>query len=264
MPSANPVRNGPASGLYCCAREEHRIARTGQLRVGTSGYSYAEWKGTFYPEKMPARDMLAFYAARFATVEINHTFYRMPAAKALAEWAAVVPEGFQFALKANRNITHIRRLRDCEESVERFLEAAKALAETGRLGPVLVQLPPNFAADLPRLGAFLKLLPADRRFALEVRHASWHAPETYELLREFGAALCIAETDEESAPETLTAEFTYLRLRKTTYTRAELKTWREKCRAWMRQGTDVYVYFKHEDSGTAPAYARLLLEESAD
>ncbi len=257
-------------GLYCVPNagiSGNRISRecaipsSGTLRVGTSGYSYKEWKGSFYPEKMPAKEMLSYYGQRFSTVEINHTFYKMPTAPSLAEWSRAVPEGFAFALKANRKITHIQRLRDCEESVERFLDAASTLADAGRLGPILVQLPPHFSADLPRLEAFLKLLPSNRRFALEVRHASWQTAEMYTLLRVFGVALCIAETDEESSPAMLTAEFTYVRLRRTAYTAEELRVWRGKFRTWADGGTDVYVYFKHEDSGKAPAYAQRLLEE---
>src|SRR5437899_10236528 len=151
------------------------IPCAGQLLVGTSGYSYKQWKGSFYPEKLPDREMLSFYAKQFATVEINHSFYRMPTENVLLQWAQTVPEGFKFALKANQQITHIQKLRNCESTLKRFLEAASILGDGDHLGPILVQLPPTFRADLNGLEEFLKLRPRAFRFALEVRHSSWHS-----------------------------------------------------------------------------------------
>ncbi len=229
------------------------------LRVGTSGYAYKPWKGPFYPEKLPDAEMLRFYATQFRTVEINHSFYRMPVESMIQKWAEQVPAGFHFALKANQQITHIRKLRGVEETLRRFLEVASILQEGDRLGPVLVQLPPTFKADLPVLDAFLKLRPRAFRFAFEVRHASWHTPETLDLLRSHQTALCIAETEKGSAPEELTADFAYVRLRKEDYSAKEIAAWRTKFDAWLAQGRDVYVYFKHEDEGQAPALARKLL-----
>jgi len=229
------------------------------LRVGTSGYAYKPWKGPFYPEKLPDAEMLRFYASQFRTVEINHSFYRMPVESMLQKWADQVPAGFHFAMKANQQITHIRKLRGVEETLRRFLEVASILQEGDRLGPVLIQLPPTFKADLATLDAFLKLRPRAFRFAFEVRHESWHTPETLDLLRAHQTALCIAETDKGSPPEELTADFAYVRLRKEDYTTKEIAAWRAKFDAWLAAGGDVYVYFKHEDQGQAPALARKLL-----
>jgi uncharacterized protein YecE (DUF72 family) len=229
------------------------------LRAGTSGYAYPAWKGAFYPERLPAKAMLAYYAGVFPTVEINHTFYRMPSERTLAEWGERVPPGFQFALKLNQRLTHHRRLRDCEEPLERFLAAASALAGAGRLGPILVQLPPQFRVDVPALEAFLGLAPPIFRLALEVRHPSWLVEPTYEALRRHGVALCLAETDDEAPPDVVTAGFVYLRLRRETYAPDDLAAWRRRCDAWVAAGRDVYAYFKHEDAGRGPAYARALL-----
>jgi uncharacterized protein YecE (DUF72 family) len=242
-----------------CESRRLAIPATGQLRVGTSGFAYKEWKGNFYPEKFPDNEMLRFYAEHFSTVEINNTFYRMPTEGLLAKWAGTVPEGFQFALKTNQQITHIQRLRNSDSTFKRFLEVASVLNEGDHLGPVLVQLPPNFKADLGVLKDFLKLRPAAFRVAFEVRHDSWHTEETYALLRKYETALCIAETDDKDPPEVLTADFTYLRLRREAYTDKQLSAWNDRIEAWLSQGVDVFVYFKHEDAGKAPAYANRLL-----
>ena len=238
---------------------EDSIPRNGQLRVGTSGYSYKQWKGSFYPAKLPDREMLGFYAKHFSTVEINHSFYRMPTESALANWAQSVPEGFRFALKANQQITHIKRLRDIESTLKRFLETASILNDGDHLGPVLVQLPPNFKFDAALLEEFLSLRPPAFAFAFEVRHPSWYTEETYGLLRRHHTALCLAETDEQTPPDVLTTDFTYVRLRRENYTPKQLEVWRKRFDAWLAQGVDVYVYCKHEDEGRAPAYARTLL-----
>lgn len=230
-----------------------------KLYVGTSGYAYNEWKGSFYPEKLAEREMLGFYSRQFSTVEINHTFYRMPSENVLEQWAASVPAGFQFALKANQKITHIQRLRDVRSTLERFLSVASLLANEGRLGPILFQLPPAFRADLKVLESFLQLRPRAFRFAVEFRHASWHAPETYSLLRQYGTALCLAETEKDKPPDLLTADFTYVRLRRESYTAKELAAWRQRLHDGLNQGIDVYAYFKHEEAGKAPVYAERLL-----
>ena len=203
--------------------------------------------------------MLSFYAGQFSTVEINHSFYRMPTENLLLQWAKSVPKGFRFALKANQQITHIKRLRNCESTLKRFVEVANVLLEGERLGPILVQLPPNFKCDRGLLAEFLALRPPAFRFAFEVRHASWYAEETYDLLRQHQTALCIAETDEQAPPEVLTADFTYVRLRRENYMAKEIVAWRKRFDEWTRQGIDVYTYFKHEDEGKAPALARRLL-----
>src|SRR5690349_9723332 len=185
------------------------------VRVGTSGYSYPPWKGSFYPEDLPNARMLRYYAERLPTVEINNTFYRMPTSKMLTQWAAQVPPGFRFALKASQRITHQKRLKDAGEPVEYFFRTA---AELGELrGPTLVQLPPNLKKDLPRLDAFLALLPPDARAAFEFRHDSWFCDEVWEALRARGAALCVAESDELATPLVATADFGYFRLRRAAY-----------------------------------------------
>lgn len=229
------------------------------LRVGTSGYAYKPWKGSFYPEKLPDAEMLRYYAGRFLTVEINYSFYRMPVESMLQKWSEQVGDGFQFALKANQQITHIRKLRGTESTLRRFLEVATVLQAADKLGPVLVQLPPTFKADLAVLEEFLKLRPRAFRFALEVRHPSWHTPEMHDVLRRYETALCLAETDKEPAPDALTADFAYVRLRKEEYKPKEIAAWRARFDAWLAQGRDVYAYFKHEEEGKAPAFAEKLL-----
>jgi len=221
------------------------------------------WKGSFYPKDLPDRETLHYYGRHFSTVEINHTFYRMPAESVLANWAEAVGAGFRFALKLNQKITHILKLRNCESALRAFLQTASVLGAEQKLGPVLIQLPPSFRADAGVLEEFLKLQPPAFRFAFEVRHASWHTEQTYALLRAHNTALCLAETDQGSPPQVLTADFAYVRLRKGEYTPAELVTWRRRCDEWVRQGADVYVYCKHEEAGKGAAYARALLDSAA-
>ena len=203
--------------------------------------------------------MLSFYAKQFPTVEINHSFYRMPTESALQNWAKSVPEGFRFALKANQQITHIQRLRGSESTLKRFLEVASILNDGDHLGPVLVQLPPTFKFDRPLLEDFLALRPPAFAFAFEVRHGSWYTEETYDVLRQHKTALCLAETDKQIPPEVLTADFTYVRLRREDYAAKDLIEWRNRLDGWLGQGVDVYAYAKHEDAGKAPKYARALL-----
>jgi uncharacterized protein YecE (DUF72 family) len=220
--------------------------------TGTSGYSYKEWKGRFYPEKMKEAEMLAFYAGRFPTVEINNTFYRMPAPDLLGKWAEQTPETFTFVLKAPQRITHHRRLVDVSGDVSYFFQTAGVLG--GKLGPILFQLPPYMKKDLERLKAFLDLLPATPRAAFEFRHASWFDEEVRGALRDKGAALCLADTDEEPLTDvTATADWGYLRLRRTTYTEADVTAWAKRVRAqpWQR----AFVFFKHEDEARGPEFA---------
>lgn len=232
------------------------------LRVGTSGYAYREWRGSFYPEKLPEKKMLEFYSQRFPTVEINYTFYHLPSARALEEWLPLTPDDFCFALKANQKITHILRLRNTEALIEAFLEGAAPLAATGRLGPILLQLPPQFRADLELLQDFLSSLPVRPvlRWAMEFRHASWFVDRTLEVLRENGVALCVAETDEGCTPLHTTTPFGYFRLRKTDYSPEELRAWKARFEKLLAQGCDLYVYLKHEEKGAAPRFAAQLLE----
>jgi uncharacterized protein YecE (DUF72 family) len=223
-----------------------------RLRVGTSGYSYKEWKGSFYPADLPEKQMLRFYGERFPAVEINNTFYRMPNRELLLRWAEETPPDFSFVLKAPQRITHHRRLADTE-SVRYFLDTASALRP--KLGPVLFQLPPYLAKEVTRLRALLQELPAGTRAAFEFRHASWFDEEVYGALREHSAALCLADTDDEEAPAPLlpTAAWGYLRLRRAEYDEAGLRQWAERVKA--QPWEDAYVFFKHEDEGKGPALA---------
>jgi len=207
--------------------------------------------------------MLSFYANQFSTVEINHSFYRMPTETALLNWAKSVPESFRFALKANQQITHIHRLRDCESTLKRFLEVASVLNDGNHLGPILVQLPPTFKFDRPLLEDFLALRPPAFHFAFEVRHPSWYTDETYAVLREHHTALCLSETEKQTPPDVVTTNFTYARLRLENYTPGQLAAWKKRFDTWLVQGVDVFVYCKHEDSGKAPEYARQLLGQPA-
>jgi uncharacterized protein YecE (DUF72 family) len=223
--------------------------------VGTSGWSYKEWKGSFYPPKLPAEEMLRFYAGHFPTVEVNNSFYRIPAERVLANWAEQVPEAFRFVLKASRRITHNNRLKDEDGSLGYFLRAINPLGD--RLGPTLFQLPPTFKKDLDRLRNFLALLPRRWMAAVEFRHDSWFVDEVYDLLRERDVALVAVDEDESEgtgSPLVATASWGYLRLRRSTYDRAALEAWAERIRAtpWR----EAYVFLKHEDgSPTGPAAA---------
>jgi uncharacterized protein YecE (DUF72 family) len=228
-----------------------------RVRAGTSGFSYKEWKGSFYPDDMEPSDMLGFYAGRFGTVEINNTYYRMPSEKLLEGWAAQVPDTFRFVLKANRQITHFKRLKpEAVEPMEYF--ASKAVTLGDRLGPVLVQLPPNFKKDVPRLSDFLAALPAGIRAAFEFRHDSWLDDAVYDALRERRAALVVAQTEESETPAVATADWGYLRLRKVDYGPGEVEAWAERVadQPW----DEAFVFFKHEDEGTGPRLARRFMD----
>jgi len=227
------------------------------LYVGTSGYSYKEWKGTFYPKDLPDKQMLRFYGERFRSVEVNNTFYRMPKASVLEAWAAEVPPEFKFVLKASQRITHQQRLKDAGDSVSYLLEVAGALEE--RLGPLLFQLPPYLKKDAPRLGEFLALLRPHRRAAFEFRHQSWFDEEVFGLLRDHRAALCIAEAENDlEIPFVSTADWGYLRLRRPDYGDAELRTWAE--RVHRQDWRDAFIFFKHEEEGKGPQMATRFLE----
>jgi uncharacterized protein YecE (DUF72 family) len=225
------------------------------LYVGTSGYSYPKWRGSFYPPKLPTAQMLDFYASRFRAVEINNTFRSPPTASALETWASQTPANFCFALKAPMAITHIRRLMGVEEMVSSLFETTAALKK--RLGPILFQLPPNFKKDLPRLRAFLALLPPRRRAAMEFRHPTWFDDETFGVLRKHRIALCIADAgDDLEVPFVATANWGYLRLRRDNYSNAALKSWTAGILA--QTWRDCFVFFKHEDTGIGPQLATRL------
>lgn len=227
------------------------------LYVGTSGYSYPKWKGSFYPAKLPAAQFLRFYGEQFRSVEVNQTHYALPKPEAVEKWAADVPAHFRFVLKAPQQITHFRRLRNATESVAAFLAVAGVLKD--RLGPLLFQLPPNFKKDVPRLSDFLAQLPSHHRVAFEFRHSTWFDDGAYAVLREHGAALVLAEDDGElEVPVVATAGWGYLRLRKAEYGDRELKAWAKRVRE--QDWADVFVFFKHEDTGTGPRFAKRFLE----
>ena len=228
------------------------------LLVGTSGYSYKEWKGTFYPDDLPASRMLSFYAGHFRSVEVNNTFYRMPDEKVVAKWAAEVPDGFTFVLKAPQRITHQKKLAGVEDDLRYFLEVAASLGP--KLGPLLFQLPPYFRKDVPRLADFLAHIPRPYRVAMEFRHESWSADDVYDVLRGRDAALCASDTDDVVDPDKLlvsTGSWGYLRLRRTEYSDDQLQAWTRRIDA--QSWSDAYVFFKHEDEGKGPAFAKRFL-----
>jgi uncharacterized protein YecE (DUF72 family) len=227
------------------------------LYVGTSGYAYKEWKGSFYPEDLPDKQMLKYYSERFRSVEINNTFYRMPKETMLEAWAAEVPAEFKFVIKAPQQITHIKRLKDVNDSVSYLLKVISVLKD--RLGPLLFQLPPHLKKDAARLRDFLALLPAEHRAAFEFRHQSWFDDEVFGLLREHKAALCVAEAEEGvDTPFVSTADWGYLRLRRPDYGDPELKAWIDRVRqpGW----SEAFIFFKHEDEGKGPQMAKRFLE----
>ena len=222
------------------------------LFVGTSGYSYKEWKGSFYPEKLPAKEMLAYYASRLPAVEINNTFYRLPQKSGLENWRDQVPESFRFSVKASQRITHFKRLNGVVDETNYLLETAAALGE--RLGPVLFQLPPNMKKDLDRLQKFLETLPAGTKATWEFRHPTWFEDDVLQLLSNHNHALCISDTDDLPVNHVdKTADWGYLRLRRVNYSPENLVEWLQRVRdqAW----NDAYVFFKHEDEGTGPKLA---------
>jgi uncharacterized protein YecE (DUF72 family) len=223
-----------------------------QLYVGTSGYSYKEWKGKFYPEEMPEKEMLHFYGERFNAVEINNTFYRMPNPKVLEAWANEVPETFRFIIKASQKITHHQRLKNADDSLAYLLKVTNVLGK--RLGPLLFQTPSHLKKDIPRLRDFLQAVPSDRRAAFEFRNATWFDSELFDLLHEHGAALCIAEAEEGvEVPFQSTADWGYLRLRRPDYDDAALEAWVD--RIAQQTWKEAFIFFKHEDEGKGPEMA---------
>jgi len=228
-----------------------------QLWIGTSGFQYPEWKGTFYPEKMPVSKMLAFYAERFATTEINYSFRHIPSARTIESWSNATPARFKFTFKAPERVTHIARLHDCAETMEFFSRVVSTLGS--KVGAVLFQLPPNFKRDAALLAAFLGDLPAGLSAAFEFRHASWFDDEVFDALRNHNAALCIAESEKLATPTIATADFGYLRLRREDYAPADVARWADFIRAQEPRWRELFVYFKHEESGTGPKLAQQLM-----
>ena len=248
MPPSRAPLEGAGSGSVVPAR----------ILVGTSGYNYAEWKGSFYPDKLSSKKMLPFYAQRLPTVEINYTFYRMPTERLLAGWSDVTPAHFRFTLKAPRRITHEARLRRSEETTAVFCGAAQSLGP--KLGVLLFQLPPSFKKDLAVLDDFLGVLPPGVRAAFEFRHASWHDAEVFERLRARRLALCIADSERMTTPVEVTADYAYFRLRDEGYQSADLIRWADTIASRTDGCYEVFVYFKHEDQGKGPEFARRLIE----
>lgn len=226
--------------------------------IGTSGYNYPEWKGSFYPADLPAAKMLPFYAARFPTVEINYTFYRMPTEKLVAGWAAQTPSPFKLTLKAPRRITHDSRLKNCGELVNAFCQVAGTLE--AKLGALLFQLPPTAKKDLALFDAFLAELPPKVTAAFEFRHASWFDADVFERLARRNLALCVADSEKLSTPVRVTADYAYFRLRDEAYTADDIGRWAETIARDTASCRDVFVYFKHEEEGKGPLFARLLME----
>ncbi|MDX6444859.1 MAG: hypothetical protein QOH71_1933 [Blastocatellia bacterium] len=227
-----------------------------KLHVGTSGYSYKEWKGNFYPEDLPAKEMLAYYSQRLPAVEINNTFYRLPQPGMIENWRDQVPDSFRFSIKASQRITHIKRINNVADETKYLLETVALLED--RLGVVLFQLPPNMKKDTARLAAFLDLLPAETRTAFEFRHETWFDDEVFNLLSEKNCALVVSDTDEKPLTEIIsTAAWGYLRLRRAAYDENDLAKWMNRVAA--QKWNDAFVFFKHEDEGVGPKLAAQFL-----
>ena len=229
--------------------------------VGTSGYNYPEWKGSFYPDTLPAAKMLPYYAERFPTVEINYTFYRAPNEKILNGWSAATPERFKLTLKAPKRITHDRRLKDCADAVRQFLETAAVLGP--KLGALLFQLPPNLKKDLALFDAFLDTFPPKVCAAFEFRHPSWFDDDVWSRLRARGLALCVADSEKLSAPVEITAPYAYFRLRDEGYTPEDIEKWAGVVKGLDGRCEDVFVYFKHEEAGKGPEFGKALMSQVA-
>ena len=229
-----------------------------KLWTGTSGFQYPEWKGKFYPDKMPASKMLAHYATHFSSTEINYTFRQIPSEKTIVNWSSQTPEEFRFSFKAPQRVTHFAKLRGCKDVLQVFAQALQPAAE--KRGPVLFQLPPTFTKDVEVLRAFLTDLPKNIRAAFEFRHSSWFDDDTFEVLRHANAALCIAENEELATPGIVTADFGYLRLRREDYTSVPIRKWGAFVSQQTERWSDAFVYFKHEEQAVGPKFARQFLE----
>lgn len=234
----------------------------GQVRIGTSGWSYDHWAGSFYPEGLPPRDRLTYYADRFRTVEIDSTFYRRPSEESIARWRDTVPTDFMFSVKASRYITHLKKLRDPAQTLPSFVERVELLGE--RLGPVLFQLPPRWRSNPDRLGVFLGALDPRHRYAFEFRDPTWFEAPVLRLLERHGAAFCVYDLGGRQAPRTVTADFAYVRLHgpsaayRGSYDSTALAGWAEVLRAWSAEGLDAYCYFDNDDRAHAPQDASRL------
>ena len=245
-----------------------RRKMSAQVHIGTSGWHYKHWKGPFYPEDIPSCEMLGFYAARFSDAEINNSFYHLPEAGTLACWRDAVPEGFSFAVKASRYITHMKKLKDPQAPVAKFLERVEVLGK--KLGPILFQLPPNWRPNPGRLKDFICCLPEGHRYVFEFRDPRWFDDQIYRLLEDSGAAFCIYHLAGAESPKKVTGDFVYIRLHgpdaayQGSYSPQDLSGWAGAISSWMRQGKDVYCFFDNDQSGYAPADAMKLKEMLSD
>jgi uncharacterized protein YecE (DUF72 family) len=232
-----------------------------QLYAGTSGWAYPSWKPDFYPAKLPQKNFLSHYATQLNTVEVNFTFRQLVKETTVQKWIAETPAGFRFGVKAHQVITHIKRLKKTEDFVPRFLSTIEPLARAEKLGPVLFQLPPNLKADIGLLGEFLGVLPRAVPSAVEFRHASWFTDEIFDLLKKHNSALCIAETEERTTPDVVTADFCYYRYRKPSYNSEERRAMVSRIREHLGQGRNVFAYFKHEETPEGALSAVEVLRE---
>jgi uncharacterized protein YecE (DUF72 family) len=234
-----------------------------QLYAGTSGWAYPSWKPDFYPQKLAQKNFLQHYASQLNTVEVNFTFRQLVKETTIQKWIAETPAGFRFGVKAHQVITHIKRLKGTQDFVPRFLTTIQPLAQAGKLGPVLFQLPPNLKADTSLLEEFLTSLPRGVPSAFEFRHASWWTDEIFSLLKAHNRALCVAETEERVTPDVVTADFCYYRYRKPSYTAEERRAMVDRLQEHRSAGRDVYAYFKHEETPEGALYAVGILRETS-
>jgi len=232
-----------------------------KLYVGTSGWAYPSWKPDFYPAKLAQAKFLQHYATQLNTVEVNFTFRQLVKETTTAKWIAETPPEFRFGIKAHQVITHIKRLKGTADFVPRFLSTIEPLAQAGKLGPVLFQLPPNLKADVTLLQEFLPALPRAVHAAFEFRHPSWFTDEIFGLLKSNNRALCVAETEERTTPDVVTADFCYYRYRKPSYTPDERRAMVDRIRQHLEEGRDVFAYFKHEETPEGALYAVEILKE---
>ncbi len=246
------------------ARLFEKAMRRGRLHIGTSGWHYAHWVGRFYPTGTPSKDFLTYYTRHFRSVEINNTFYHLPAPETLAQWHDRTPARFVFACKASRFITHMKKLSEPEQSVARFFDTIAVLGD--KLGPVLFQLPPRWHVNLDRLEAFLRALPAGHRYAFECRDQSWCIDEAYAVLAAHNAAFCIYDLAYHQSPQVVTADFVYIRLHgpdgayRGQYDTRVLRKWARQAVVWRDAGKDVYCYFDNDEAGYAAGDAQRLQE----
>jgi uncharacterized protein YecE (DUF72 family) len=234
-----------------------------QLFVGTSGWAYPSWKPGFYPEKLAQAKFLLYYATQLNTVEVNLTFRQLLKDTTAQKWITQTPDNFRFSIKAHQVLTHIKRLKNTEEFLPRFLATIEPLAAAGRIGPVLFQLPPNMKADVELLKAFVATIPRGVRSAFEFRNQSWFSDEVFSLLKEHNRALCVAETEERVTPDEITADFCYHRYRKPEYSSDERRAMVDRMHEHLNAGRDTYAYFKHEETPQGAIYAVDVLKEAS-